>query len=627
MRRPRTAAALAVSTLLAAIFALGAAAAAPTALTGPVSSVGGSTATVTGTVNPGSAATDWWFEYGISTAYGSKTATTAAGAGSANVAVNAPLSGLTPATTYHYRLVAKNASGTSNGADGVFTTASPPAVVTSAATGVTTSSATLGGTVNPNGQATSWYVEYGTSTSYGSRSASTSAGAGTVARAVSVTVNGLTGGRTYHFRLVATSSVGTTHGDDMTFATGVLPAATTSPATSIGAASARLNGSVDPNGRATSYFFEYGTSTSYGSKTSTSSAGAGSNGVAVAKTVGGLSPGTTYHFRLVATSSVGTVRGADRAFTTLSPPTVTTGAADAIGPTTARVAGVVNPNGRATTWYFEFGPTTAYGQRSPSISAGSGTASLGVVAYLSSLGPGVTYHFRIVATNAIGTARGGDATFTTTGPPGVTTGAVTFTTLSLTSTQVNGVVNPRGIETTWWFEYGRTRTYGRRTAPLSATGTVDARVALVLRDLQPGVRWHYRLVAQSSAGTSIGSDASFSTPPRPLDPNGRPVPCTIVGTQAADVLRGTSRADVICGLGGNDTILGRGGDDVVYGGPGADTISGGLGRDTLRGGSGNDTFNAREGRRDVLVGGLGRDLGIVDTRLDRLTSVELRRPS
>src|SRR4249919_1704088 len=92
--------------LVAASVALGAVAAAPTAITGSVSSVGGTSATVNGTVNPGGVATDWWFEYGTSTAYGSKTATTDAGSGSANVSVSKALAGLSPATTYHYRLVA-----------------------------------------------------------------------------------------------------------------------------------------------------------------------------------------------------------------------------------------------------------------------------------------------------------------------------------------------------------------------------------------------------------------------------------------------------------------------------------------------------------------------------------------
>ena len=157
--------------LVAAIVVQGAAAAAPTAITGSVTAVGGTSATVNGTVNPGGAATDWWFEYGTSTSYGSRTATTAAGSGSTNISVSKALSGLSPATTYHYRLVARNATGTTNGGDGLFTTASPPVVVTSSATGVGPTTATLGGTVNPNGEPTTWYVEYGTSTSYGTKTA------------------------------------------------------------------------------------------------------------------------------------------------------------------------------------------------------------------------------------------------------------------------------------------------------------------------------------------------------------------------------------------------------------------------------------------------------------------------
>ena len=542
MHRLRTtAAALAVAAALAAVFALSAAAAPPTALTGPVTTVGGTTATVTGTVNPGSAATDWWFEYGTSTSYGSKTATTA-GSGSANITVNAPLTGLSPATTYHYRLVAKNASGTSNGNDGVFTTASPPVVVTSAATGVGPTSATLGGTVNPNGQATTWFVEYGTSTSYGSKTANVNAGSGTSSTAVSVPVSGLTAGRTYHFRLVATSSAGTTHGGDVTFLTAEPPAVTTTAAGSITATSARLNGRVDPNGRGTSYFFEYGTTTSYGSKTSSSNAGSGTSAVNVQKAVSGLKGGTTYHFRIVATSNAGTVQGADQAFTTLSPPSVATGPADTIGPTSARLSASVNPNGRTTTWFFEYGTTTSYGSRTASTSAGSGTSALTVYAVPTNLQPGVTYHVRVVATNSVGTTRGADVAFTTMGAPLVATGPVTFTTLSLTSAEVNGTIDPRGQATTWWFEFGRTRAYGFRTAEMQlAAGTVTVRVSSYLQSLAPGTRWHYRLVARSAGGTSAGADASFATAPRPLDAAGRPVRCTIVGTQGADVIRGTRR--------------------------------------------------------------------------------------
>ena len=614
-----------VAGLGAAILVQGASAAAPTAITGSVSAIAGTSATVNGTVNPGSLATDWWFEYGTSTSYGSKTVTTTAGSGAANISVSKSLAGLSPATTYHYRLVARNSSATANGLDGLFTTAAPPVVVTLPATGVGPTTATLGGTVNPSGQPTTWYVEYGTSTSYGTKTPAADAGSGTAAKTVSVAVGGLTAGKTYHFRLVATSSAGTVNGADATFVTAEAPVATTSAASSIGTTSARLNGKVDPNGRATTYLFEYGTTTAYGTKTSSSSAGSGTNATNVFKNVGALKVGTTYHYRLVATSDAGTATGSDQAFTTQSPPTVVTGQARDVGPNTATLGGTVNPNGRSTSWYVEYGASTSYGSETPSLSVGSGTASLAVAAGLSNLQAGVTYHFRLVATSSLGTSRGADATFATTGAPSAVTGNVTFTTLSLASARVNGTVNPRGLATTWWFEYGRTRSYGFRTAERPAAGVVDLPVRALLTGLSPGVRWHYRVVARSAAGTSVGSDASFGTPPRPLDPTGRPVRCTIVGTQAADVLRGTRGRDVICGLGGNDTILGGRGNDVIYGGPGADTINGGAGSDTLRGGSGNDTLQARDGRPDVVEGGRGNDLAVADRKLDRLVSIERRR--
>ena len=79
-----------------------------------------------------------------------------AGSGSANVAVARAVTGLAPATTYHYRLVARSSGGTTYGADGLFTTASPPTAVTGAATGVGPTGATVGGTVDPNGSCDSF---------------------------------------------------------------------------------------------------------------------------------------------------------------------------------------------------------------------------------------------------------------------------------------------------------------------------------------------------------------------------------------------------------------------------------------------------------------------------------------
>src|SRR5207249_3985955 len=196
-----------------------------------------------------------------------------AGSGTSNVSVSAPLAGLTPGTTYHYRLVATSSAGTSRGADGIFTTAAPPAAVTGSATDVRPTSATLNGTVDANGRTTNWYFEYGTSTSYGSKTSVRSAGSGTSSTNVSASLTGLKGATTYHYRLVATNAFGTRVGSDQSFSTSFPPGARTGPAQDVGGTTATLTGSVDPKGGSTTWYFEYGTRPRYGSKTPAQSAG------------------------------------------------------------------------------------------------------------------------------------------------------------------------------------------------------------------------------------------------------------------------------------------------------------------------------------------------------------------
>jgi phosphodiesterase/alkaline phosphatase D-like protein len=69
----------------------------------------------------------------------------------------------------------------------------------------------------------------------------------------------------------------------------------------------------------------------------------------------------------------------------------------------ATVSGTVNPNGQATTWHVEYGTSTSYGSRTANVNAGSGTGNASVSASLSSLAPGTTYHYRVVATSSAGT--------------------------------------------------------------------------------------------------------------------------------------------------------------------------------------------------------------------------------
>src|SRR4051794_932424 len=96
------------------------------------------------------------------------------------------------------------------------------------------------------------------------------------------------------------------------------PSAVTGDAGTITMTGALVNGVVNPNSVATGYHFEYGTTTGYGSSTPTSDAGAGTADVSVSASLTGLAPGTTYHYRLVATSARGTTPGADRTLVTQS---------------------------------------------------------------------------------------------------------------------------------------------------------------------------------------------------------------------------------------------------------------------------------------------------------------------
>jgi hypothetical protein len=194
--------------------------------------------------------------------------------------------------------------------------------------------------------------------------------------------------------------------------------------TAIKATTAAVIGGVNPNGAATTYQFEYGTTTSYGKvvPASAKAVGSGKTEVTVAEPLTGLSPNTTYHLRLSASNSIGKSLSGDKVFTTPKPPSVTTEAATGVNGTEATLRAAVNPNGSATTYQFEYGPTTSYGTTKPSTpsSIGSGSSPVLVASWIAGLAEGSTYHFRINATNEAGVVYGADKTLTTQDPPETT---------------------------------------------------------------------------------------------------------------------------------------------------------------------------------------------------------------
>jgi hypothetical protein len=139
-----------------------------------------------------------------------------------------PLQGLVAGTTYHVQVVATSSAGTTGSSDATFTTTTllltPPSLPLPTAgapsvTGVTTTAAVVGATVNPNGSPTFYSVKYGQTVAYGQQTGSFSAGSGTTAQAVSATLQGLLAGTTYHVQVVATNPAGTTASADATFTT------------------------------------------------------------------------------------------------------------------------------------------------------------------------------------------------------------------------------------------------------------------------------------------------------------------------------------------------------------------------------------------------------------------------
>lgn len=196
------------------------------------------------------------------------------------------------------------------------------------------------------------------------------------------------------------------------------PSVVTGTASHIADTSALLQGTVNPNGNGTTYYFQWGLTNGYGVNGKAESAGAGTKALSVHETAADLIPGTVYHFRLVATNHYGTSVGADRTFTTAGhpPPDVATGPATNVSQTGATLTGVVNPRGQTTSWLFQVGSDTTYGATTTggTLPASSPATSVSSAIALK-LNPGTVYHYRLVATHGTGntTVEGADAIFMT----------------------------------------------------------------------------------------------------------------------------------------------------------------------------------------------------------------------
>ncbi len=209
-------------------------------------------------------------------------------------------------------------------AAGLALAASSPTLKISSASSITTSSAVINATINPNGAKTTYHFSYGPTSALGTDSPTHSAGGGTKTTDVSYNLTGLQSGTTYYYDLTAASPAGTVTTKTVTFTTtGPPPAqATTGAAQVLSATSATLTGVVSPNSAATTYYFEIGNAAgSYQLLTAPLTVPAGTSPVPVSVTVGQLEAGATFHYALVAShGGANTSTGADASFETFPDP-------------------------------------------------------------------------------------------------------------------------------------------------------------------------------------------------------------------------------------------------------------------------------------------------------------------
>jgi len=389
-----------------------------------------------------------------------------------------------------------------------------PSIVTLPATLVTATTATLNGTVNPNGAEATYWFEYGLDTHY-SGGITSSAVLNAAAVPVSDPVSGLAPGTQYHCQLVASNSAGISYGGDVTFTTTVSqppPIVTTFAASSVTRSSAQLNGNVNPNGDAsTSAYFQYGTTTNYGTITIQTGIGAAQQDFSA--TVSGLAPSTTYHYRIAAANTGGVSYGADVPFTTTwvpVPPTlISPGTAKSPGPTLATLTPAFHWSAASQAASSDLIISQyPYGNGNIVFTAGMGvTSSYQIPSGV--LLDGTQYIWYMVSFNSLGdeSVQSGPLYFQTPSAPTVQTLPAAVGTLNSEVT-LNGSVNPNGSSTTVYFEYGLTTSYGTTTTQ-TGIGTTPENFSAVVTGLSKDHTYHYRITAVNSFGTAVGADATF----------------------------------------------------------------------------------------------------------------------
>ena len=361
-------------------------------------------------------------------------------------------------------------------------------------------------------------------------------------KTVTQAVSGLEGSTEYTVCLIAASPAEpaeSTQGTSKTFTTlAEKPLVVNQSTSGVTPFEARLEATVNAENQSTTCEFQYGTDPSLATSTPVpceqASFEGGEQGIDLP--VSGLTPGTTYYYRVLVTNGTGTTKGTPiESFTTQGKPVVTTGEAQNITQTTATFSGTVDPFGAETTYRFAYIDQAGYekalagdaeekadpyaeGETTTPVSAGSSYEPQAIPPTpAAGLLPGQVYHYRLVAQNEFeGTVEvgyGQDATFTTQPPtpPLVSTGGASA--VSQNTATLAGTVTTNGLQTNYGFEIGTSPgNYGPATGLGAIGGSQTETVSVTLGELQPGTTYYYRVTATNADGTVQGQPQSFTTP-------------------------------------------------------------------------------------------------------------------
>ena len=395
-----------------------------------------------------------------------------------------------------------------HGAGSFLTT--PTVTTNTTVNNVTSTTATCGGNITSDGDATvtARGVCWSTSQNPTVNGSHTTDGSGI--GSFTSNISGLSANTTYYVRAYATNSVGTAYGEEISFTTLSTPIINTNTVSEITTTAASCGGNVTSDGGAMVTTRGVCWSTSQNPTVSGSHTTNGNGTGSFTSNITGLSTNTMYYVRAYATNSVGTAYGEQRSFTTVGVPSVTTNSVSNITATTASCGGNVTSTGgtsvtaRGVCWSTSQNPTVSGSHTIDGSGSGSFTSSI------TGLSDNTTYYVRAYATNSVGTVYGEQKTFTTVTIPIVTTNTVS----SITATTAlcgGNVISTGGSSVTargvCWSISQNPTVSGSHTADGSGSGSYTSSIT----GLTANTTYYVRAYATNSAGTAYGEQRTFTT--------------------------------------------------------------------------------------------------------------------